>query len=473
MIESRPATTTIVGGIVGGIGVRIDVGAELAPRARLNVQSQPPQNPPGVVQRVLALGRAFHLLFVAGVLGDLGGFATQTALTLHIYKLTHHDSTYLGLMAIATLLPMILAAPIGGVWAEKGNRTRILTIAVIARVPIVLLMIPASGSVPALLLLQSALCASVAVAMPARQSLIPELVPESGVQLANALLGGVVSVIHVLGPTVGAYLYVRFDSLLLVLIFEATLYLAAATCIRIGVREPKRAPQSGPQPSMMSEISDGLNYVLREPDLRQIFMMLVAIGLALGLVVPLLRPFTDEVLHGDDTTYARMMAAFGFGGFIGPFIGYALGRTIGLGWALTLCFGIDALLVLLFARTSTSWLSHGLLFLWGVEVFALIPCYMSYVHVYAQKKFMARTFALFDQSMYVPQIMSAVLVTAIARRVTAQTLLTIAGLTYVVLLALMSLTAGARLLRSRRGQPPAERYAQAEAQAAPAKTEDP
>jgi len=44
------------------------------------------------------------------VLSDIGGFTTQTALVLHLYRLTNHNAAYLGLMALATILPMVLAA---------------------------------------------------------------------------------------------------------------------------------------------------------------------------------------------------------------------------------------------------------------------------------------------------------------------------------------------------------------------------
>lgn len=396
------------------------------------------------------LGRSFALMFLAGVLADLGGFATQTALTIHVYRLTGHDSTYLGLMAIATLLPMIAAAPIGGVWAERGNRTRILTVAVLVRVPIVLLMMAAANSVAGLLVLQGALCASVAIAMPARQSLIPELVPESSVQLANTLLGGVLSVVHVLGPTLGAYVYETAGGLAGVVAIEAALYLFAALCIGIGLREPARA-RSDSQGSLATQVADGLRYVLGSPDLRQIFAILLAAGVAIGLLVPLMRPFTQETLHGGDTAYARLMAAFGLGGLVGPIVGLLLGRWLGLGRALSVCFALDALLLLLFARAETPWLSRATLFLWGVEVFALIPCYMSYVHAYAHKDYMARTFSLFDQSVYLPQILSAALVALIGNRVPAQAMLTAAGVIYLLVLAMTSMTAGARLLRSRGG----------------------
>ena len=48
----------------------------------------------------------------------------------------------------------------------------------------------------------------------------------------------------------------------------------------------------------------GFRYVRGEADLKTIFAILVAAGLAGGIVFPLCRPFIQEVLHGDDATEA-------------------------------------------------------------------------------------------------------------------------------------------------------------------------
>ena len=138
------------------------------------------------------LGVPYRLLFVSGVLSDIGGFSTVTALQVHISKLTGGNASFMGLISVATLLPMIIAAPIGGVWAERGNRRTIMVLNDLIRIPLVLLM-ATTQSVPLLLLLHAGICACTALFMPSRQSLIPELVPSEHLLFANSLSGGVIS----------------------------------------------------------------------------------------------------------------------------------------------------------------------------------------------------------------------------------------------------------------------------------------
>ena len=76
-----------------------------------------PMSPSNFRTSIRELGVPYRLLFLSGVLSDIGGFSTVTALQVHISKLTGGNAAYMGLISVATLLPMIIAAPIGGVWA--------------------------------------------------------------------------------------------------------------------------------------------------------------------------------------------------------------------------------------------------------------------------------------------------------------------------------------------------------------------
>jgi MFS family permease len=395
----------------------------------------------------LGLGRPFYLLFLAGVLSDTGGFATQTALVLHVYKLTGHSASFMGLIALATLLPMVLSAPVGGVWSERYPRVRLMVSSDVLRVPLVLMMM-LTHSVWLLLALQAVICATTALFMPARQSILPELLPPERVELGNAINGGVVSVMHVLSPIIGAFLYARAGSLTYVVIFEAVAYIASAILVS-RISEPPKQPRSEPLKGLFDDIISGFRYVRGEPDLWQIFIILLASGTALGLLIPLVRPFIAEALHGDDATYAKVLAWFGAGGLFGPLVGYLVGKTLGLGRTLILCFFLDALVLTLWSRSTAVWQASAGIFFWGIVMFALMPCYMSYLHTYARKEFMGRTFALFDQTNYAPQIIAGVCITILGNRLPVALLLTGTGLAYLLVVVLTLPSHGGRLLRHR------------------------
>jgi MFS family permease len=149
------------------------------------------------------LGRRYALLFSAGLLSDIGGFSTHTALLLHVYRLTDENAAYMGMMALANLLPMALGAPLGGVWAEKFNRKHVMIACDVARIPLVLMMMT-TQNVWLLFALASMTSACTSIFMPSRNSIIPELVRKDQVHLANTLNAGIMSFVHVAGPVAGA-----------------------------------------------------------------------------------------------------------------------------------------------------------------------------------------------------------------------------------------------------------------------------
>jgi predicted MFS family arabinose efflux permease len=289
--------------------------------------------------------------------------------------------------------------------------------------------------------------------MPSRQSLIPELVPNEHLQFANSLSSGVMSMVHMLGPPLGVFVYHLTGGLTGVVVIEAISYLTSALLL-IRMPSSRRDPTVTSSGSLLREVAAGFRYVTSEPDLRQIFIILVTAGVAVGLLMPLLLPFVHEVLHGNDQQYAALIFWFGLGGLIGPFVGHALGRALGLGKTLLLCALTEAVLLTIWSRAEHFTLSIALLVIWGIEDFALIPCYTSYLHTYAKKEFMGRTFALFDQAVYVPQILSAMLVVAVGSKLPTQAILTTAGLCYFAIIASTLWSRGARRLMQNDGRVP-------------------
>lgn len=415
------------------------------------------------------LGVPYQLLFLSGVLSDIGGFSTVTALQVHVSRLTGGNAAFMGLISVATLLPMVIAAPIGGVWAEKYNRRTVMVANDLLRIPLVLLM-ATTQSVWMLLVVHAAICACTALFMPSRQSLIPEVVPSEHLLLANSLSGGVISIVHMLGPPLGVFLYRATGGLLGVAIIEAIAYLSSALLL-LRLPSPAAPTKSGAASNLFGEIQAGFRYVVREPDLRQIFTILLTAGFAMGLLMPLLLPFVQTVLHGTEREYASLIFWFGLGGMVGPFVGHALGQRFGLGWTLLLCALTEALLLTIWSRIEHYPLSVALLVLWGIEVFALIPCYTSYLHTYARRDYMGRTFALFDQAVYAPQILSATLIVVLGSKLQTQAILTTAGLCYFTIIAATMWSRGARKLMANDGHaPPLHLAADAPSEQQPATT---
>lgn len=397
------------------------------------------------------LGRRYAQLFTAGILSDIGGFTTHTALVLHVYSLTNGNVTYMGLTALAGLVPMLLAAPLGGVLAERHSRKWVMFSIDIIRIPLVLLMLTTTSSVWTLLALQSLISAATAAFNPSRQAIIPDLVGRDRIHLANTINGGAMSVVHVLGPVFGAVVYAKTGTLFWIVILNAATYaISAAIISMMNYRRDEGAKLGGND--FFRDVYEGFRYVRNEKDLLYLLFILCTSGASVGLLVPLLRPFTDQVLHRGAETYGYLIGAFGAGGMAGPILGYFVGRRLGIGRTIATALAIEAALLIVWSRITDWRLSCLTLFVWGVVIFTMIPCYLSYLHTYSKKEFIGRTFALFDQAHFGPQILGAAIVAMFGGAIPTQKILTIAGVVYLVVVALTWPSSHAKLLRSRRGE---------------------
>ena len=411
------------------------------------------------IASIKGLGPRFFLLFSAGTLSDIGGFSTHAAIMLHVYNITGGNTAFMGLAALASLIPMVISAPIGGVWAEKYNRKWVMILNDLFRFPLVLVFLLVSENVWLVLGLQSLISASTAAFMPSRQAIIPELIREDQVHLGNSINGGVVSVIHALGPLLGATLYARTGTLKWIVLLDAFTY-AGSALLLFGLSYAPLEKIKEAASTLLNDISAGLAYVYKEKDFLHIFILLLSVDSAIGILLPLMRPFIGDVLHGNDENYGHLIMIFGVGGILGPVVGYWAGRRFGLGLTLSTSFLLEGFLLIAFSRTTHFYTSGAVLFFWGINVFVLIPCYMSYIHSYAKPEFMGRTFSLFDLTSYGAQILGAGVVVVIGNFLPVQNLLTFAGIFYLIIVAVTFRRPGARLLRSRRGKTGAAAHAE-------------
>jgi hypothetical protein len=90
--------------------------------------------------------------------------------------------------------------------------------------------------------------------------------------------------------------------------------------------------------------------------------------------------------------------------------------------------------------------------LWGVEVFALIPCYTSYLHTYAKKRAHGSHLRLVRSGgVHAADPASAMVVVCWASKLPTQAILTTAGLCYFTIIASTLWSQGARRLIKRSG----------------------
>ncbi len=182
--------------------------------------------------RLVALQhRDFRLLWSGRLLSTMGSQMQQIAISWHVFELLRGQTVAveffgrplelnasaigLGSLGLARVIPIIIFALLGGMLADSRDRRTLLiwvqTAAAIFSVTLAILTFTDRITVPIIYLLSAALAAASAFDEPARQSIVPNLVPRE--HLANAVTLNTVlwQIATIVGPGVAGLLVGQFD----------------------------------------------------------------------------------------------------------------------------------------------------------------------------------------------------------------------------------------------------------------------
>lgn len=136
------------------------------------------------VRRLLGPGR-FRILLIGQSVSSIGDWVGTLALIAAAFDLTG-SSTAVGIVLVLRLLPPLLAAPVGGILADRVDRRLIMVVTNLCMAALISL-VPFVG----IGLLFAIAFASESFAMlflPARDAAVPDLVPEASLPSANGLV---------------------------------------------------------------------------------------------------------------------------------------------------------------------------------------------------------------------------------------------------------------------------------------------
>src|ERR1700694_691723 len=155
--------------------------------------------------------RPFRLLFAGRAVSSFGDGLAPVALTFAVLHLTGSLSD-LGIVLAAQTVPLVLFVLIGGVWADRLPRQRVMLASDLVRFATqgasALLILDGTARVWQLAALQAVYGMANGFFTPAATGLVPQVVPTEELQPANAMLGLSENATWILGPAVAGVIVV-------------------------------------------------------------------------------------------------------------------------------------------------------------------------------------------------------------------------------------------------------------------------
>jgi MFS family permease len=287
--------------------------------------------------------RDFRFLWLAQSASVIGDNIVLVALALFVIQQTG-SATDLGLVLAAQSLPLVTFLLIGGVWADRLPRHRVMIATDVVRFTLhaLLAVLIFAGSVRIwqVVLIEVAFGSAEAFFRPAANGLLPQTVPESEIQQATAVTTMSNNVAEFAGPALATALVLGAGAGWAFAVDAATFLLSAALLSRVRPRRRgaalaattpappagshgEEAPVAQPPkaPGMWAELRDGLREVRSRVWVWATlasFCVALFCGLAPWYV---LGPVVAREQYGDLGVYGIVEAAFGLGTVVGSLTG--------------------------------------------------------------------------------------------------------------------------------------------------------
>ena len=258
--------------------------------------------------------RKFRLLWV-GMMISIAGTQMQTwALLWHIRTLTDQPIA-LGGVGLARILPVIVFSLIGGAMADVVNRRKVLFITqnVMALSALALALLTLSGHIDLwhIYLLTAIQALAVAFDTPARQSLVPNLVPSHDLPNAFSMNSIAYQTGSIVGPALSG-LAIAYLGQASAYLLNAVSYMAVIVALIMMGQVKQQIQPEHHAPVSLEAISEGVRFILGHPIILST-MILDFFATFFSSANTLMPIFARDILHVGVVEYGWLSSAQSIG----------------------------------------------------------------------------------------------------------------------------------------------------------------
>jgi len=271
--------------------------------------------------------RDFRLLWLGQIVSVTGSQMQLVAINWHVYLLTKSPLA-LGLVGLFRGLPVILCSLAGGVVADAVDRKRLMivtqTVMLVSAGLLTATTLGGLKSVWPIYLLSALGSAATAFDIPARQSLLPTLVPLEDFPNAVSLGMIVFNVATIAGPAIAGALLAESGPGLIYGINAVSFLAVIGALLAMSASGSPDLRNARKDALSLAALKEGLTFVWRTPIMVQT-MTLDFVATFFASATLLLPIFARERLHVDAHGYGWLAAAPAIGSVITAFMMARLG----------------------------------------------------------------------------------------------------------------------------------------------------
>ncbi len=283
--------------------------------------------------------RNFFFLWLGQIISQLGDRLGQMALIGFVYLKAPGSSIEIAKILSFTIIPVFLIGPLAGVYVDRWDRRRTMYICDFLRT-ILVLIIPlflfyTKYMSPIYLIIFVVFCIG-RFFIPAKLSIIPDLVENKDLLIANSLVHITGMVAAILGFGIsgvlvewwGAKSGFYLDALTFFISAALIFLIAKKSSVSMDLRRVGKEIVEVIKKSVLQEIKDGILYFIQKKDIRFAAWVTFILWSALGAIYVVLIVFVQKTLHSATKDLGLLIMFLGIGLFLGSLIYGRFGQRL-------------------------------------------------------------------------------------------------------------------------------------------------
>ncbi len=385
--------------------------------------------------REIFKNRNFFFLWLGQVISQFGDRLDQMALIALIYSRSPGSTFQLAKLITFTIMPVFFIGPLAGVYVDRWDRRQTLLFCDILRGALIFL-------IPAIFIFQKSLIPIYLVVfivfcitrfyVPAKMSIVPDLVRGKDLLLANSLINTTGMIAAALGFGLGGII-VSMVGVKGGFYLDSASFFISAICIfliskKINLKIKKdellevgREVIEVIRKSVRQELKDSIKYLLGQKDIRFILGTLVILWSALGAIYVVIIVFVQESLKSITKDLGLLVMFLGFGLFVGSLSYGRLGQKLNHFKTIFSSLIFSGIMLLVFAaalHASPSFLLASILsFCLGIAISPIMIASNTLVHEVSQSQMRGKIFSYLEIAMHLAFLLAMLISSAMAEYV--------------------------------------------------------
>ncbi len=377
----------------------------------------------------------FFFLWLGQVISQFGDRLTQIALIYLIYKKAPGSAYELAKLFTFVIIPVFIIGPIAGVYIDRWNKKYTMIISDLVRGILVFLiavycfLMPKLTPIFPVYIIVFVAFSATRFFIPAKMSIIPDLVPQDKLLLANSLITTTGMIAAVLGAGIGGvFIMPIFGAKAGFIIDSMTFFISAALLFfmrvdyikgkfRENIYNISREIGQAIKKSIFMEIKEGVRYLVQHRKMHFVVGILFLLWSAIGASYVVVIVFVQRTLGTATRHLGLLVVFFGLGLFGGSLIYGRLGHLFSKTKVIFLSLILSGIAVIQFVVFVMAYpffhIAAALATFFGLFVAPIMISSNTIVHELMPEELRGRAFSSLEAVMHLAFLIFMLLVSAL------------------------------------------------------------